>query len=71
MAVSPVEYLIAYMMPFVMGGLLTRPDEISLMIAVCIVSLSNLLVHTERLHDVRLPWFLVSAEKHLEVCVCV
>jgi len=31
---------------------------------------SNLMVHTERCQGWNLPWFLVSAEKHLQVSMC-
>mmetsp|Transcript_2977 Transcript_2977/g.4762 ORF Transcript_2977/g.4762 Transcript_2977/m.4762 type:complete len:237 (+) Transcript_2977:100-810(+) len=66
MAVSPAEFLLAYMVPFIVGGLIVRPDRLSLLLAVCIISLSNLMVHTERCQGWNLPWFLVSADKHLQ-----
>eukprot|EP00802_Teleaulax_amphioxeia_P026790 Tamp_27950.p1 GENE.Tamp_27950~~Tamp_27950.p1 ORF type:complete len:269 (+),score=24.74 Tamp_27950:1-807(+) len=65
MAVTPVEYCLAYMLPFIVGGLVLQPDRLSLLLAVSCVSLCNLLVHTERCAEWSLPWFLVSAEKHL------
>jgi sterol desaturase/sphingolipid hydroxylase (fatty acid hydroxylase superfamily) len=68
-AVSPAEYAIAYMAPFVAGAALLRPDRCSLFIAVGIVSLNNLLIHTPGLCDLSakyVPWLGVSTADHLE-----
>mmetsp|Transcript_33506 Transcript_33506/g.70510 ORF Transcript_33506/g.70510 Transcript_33506/m.70510 type:complete len:255 (+) Transcript_33506:140-904(+) len=68
-AVSFVEYLIAYILPFVLAALLFRPDGPALFATVCIVSLNNLLIHTPSLEDLSqslVPWFAVSTTDHLE-----
>jgi len=68
-AVSVAEYFIAYMLPFVGGSALLHPDRLSLFIAVGIVSLNNLLIHTPWLHDISeklVPWWGVSTSDHLE-----
>ena len=61
--VTVVEYLIAYMLPFVVGIFFFRPDRLALLRAVTIISVNNILIHTPALHDVSekyLPWVFVS-----------
>eukprot|EP00322_Chrysochromulina_rotalis_P004963 CAMPEP_0115850210 /NCGR_PEP_ID=MMETSP0287-20121206/11845_1 /TAXON_ID=412157 /ORGANISM="Chrysochromulina rotalis, Strain UIO044" /LENGTH=274 /DNA_ID=CAMNT_0003304197 /DNA_START=17 /DNA_END=841 /DNA_ORIENTATION=+ len=68
-AVSLAEYSIAYMAPFVAGSAMLRPDHVSLFVAVGIISLNNLLIHTPRLADMSaqiIPWLFVSTADHLE-----
>jgi sterol desaturase/sphingolipid hydroxylase (fatty acid hydroxylase superfamily) len=68
-AVSLAEYAIAYMAPFVVGGALLRPDRFSMFVAVGIISLNNLLIHTPKLHDLSerlVPWWGVSTSDHIE-----
>jgi len=68
-AVSLAEYAIAYMLPFVAGAALLRPDRLSMFVAVGIVSLNNLLIHTPKLADASaqlVPWLFVSTADHLE-----
>ena len=48
-AVSVVEYVYAYMLPFVAGCAVCAPDERALLAAVAVVSVNNLLIHTPRL----------------------
>ena len=53
------QYTIAYMAPFVLGSAVLRPDRCSLFIAVGIISLNNLLIHTPFLADLSeryVPW---------------
>jgi sterol desaturase/sphingolipid hydroxylase (fatty acid hydroxylase superfamily) len=59
-AVTPVEYMIAYMLPIIVGIFLFSPDATALAIAVWIVSFNNLLEHTE--------WLSPYAEKYLPAC---
>jgi sterol desaturase/sphingolipid hydroxylase (fatty acid hydroxylase superfamily) len=68
-AVSLAEYAIAYMAPFVAGAALLRPDRLSMFLAVAVVSLNNLLIHTPKLADASaklVPWLFVSTADHLE-----
>jgi len=68
-AVSLAEYGIAYMLPFIAGSAIVRPDRCSLFIAVGIISLNNLLIHTPGLCDLSakyVPWLGVSTADHLE-----
>ena len=68
-AVSLAEYAVAYMMPFIVGSAVLGPDRVSMFIAVCIISLNNLLIHTPALADLSanlLPWVFVSTADHIE-----
>lgn len=48
-AVSVVEYAYAYMLPFVVGCAVCAPDERALLMAVAVISVNNLLIHTPAL----------------------
>jgi sterol desaturase/sphingolipid hydroxylase (fatty acid hydroxylase superfamily) len=68
-AVSLAEYIIAYMLPFVVGAALLRPDRLSLFAAVGIISFNSLLIHTPDLADASarlVPSLFVSTADHLE-----
>jgi sterol desaturase/sphingolipid hydroxylase (fatty acid hydroxylase superfamily) len=68
-AVSPVEYIFAYILPFTLILPVLPVDTLSLRIVVCIVSVTNLMIHTPRLGAVSerfMPEWLVSTEDHLE-----
>jgi sterol desaturase/sphingolipid hydroxylase (fatty acid hydroxylase superfamily) len=67
-AVSPAEYVLAYMFPIFAGTILLRPDLSGLFAASYLVSLNNVLIHTPALHGVSklLPEWLVSTEKHFD-----
>jgi len=68
-AVSLAEYALAYMLPFIVGAKLLLPDRLSMFVAVGIVSLNNLLIHTPALADASarlVPWLFVSTADHLE-----
>lgn len=67
-SVSPVEYIVAYILPFTAAIPLVRPDRFSLRMSVAIVSFTNLFIHTPKLNDIskRLPSWLVSTDDHLE-----
>jgi sterol desaturase/sphingolipid hydroxylase (fatty acid hydroxylase superfamily) len=67
-AVSIVEYLLAYVLPFAMAALIVRPHEIEFRSAIAFVSLTNLLVHTPRLEawSKKLWPVFVSTHDHLE-----
>jgi sterol desaturase/sphingolipid hydroxylase (fatty acid hydroxylase superfamily) len=45
-AVSVVEYLLAYVIPFALAAILIRPTEVELRASVYVVSFANLLIHT-------------------------
>ena len=64
-----VEYAIAYMLPFIVGSFILRPDRCSIFIAIGIISLANLLIHTPGLTGLSqrlVPWWGVSTADHIE-----
>jgi sterol desaturase/sphingolipid hydroxylase (fatty acid hydroxylase superfamily) len=68
-AVSPVEYIFAYIIPFTVSLPFVKPDTLSIRLSVAIVSLTNILIHTPKLSEVSsgyIPEWLVSTEDHLE-----
>ena len=68
-AVGPVEYLVAYILPFALAGAMVHPYEDSQRIALYLISLCNLLIHTPTLEawsQRNIPFFWVSTHDHLE-----
>jgi sterol desaturase/sphingolipid hydroxylase (fatty acid hydroxylase superfamily) len=68
-AVSVVEYIFAYILPFTIAMPFVQPDTVSLRISVGVVSVTNLMIHTPKLSTVSekfMPEWLVSTEDHLE-----
>lgn len=45
-AVSVVEYLLAYVIPFALAAIMIRPTEVELRTSVYVVSFANLMIHT-------------------------
>jgi sterol desaturase/sphingolipid hydroxylase (fatty acid hydroxylase superfamily) len=67
-AVSSIEYIVAYILPFTVAMPFVRPDPLSLQASVAIVSFTNLLIHTpmlDELSDKYVPEWLVSTHDHL------
>jgi sterol desaturase/sphingolipid hydroxylase (fatty acid hydroxylase superfamily) len=48
-AVSVVEYLLAYVIPFALAAIMIRPTEVELRSSVYVVSFANLMIHTPAL----------------------
>jgi hypothetical protein len=68
-AVSTVEYLVAYIVPFTVAMPFVQPDPFSLCISVAIVSFSNLLDHTPFLDawtQRYMPAWWVTTHDHME-----
>jgi sterol desaturase/sphingolipid hydroxylase (fatty acid hydroxylase superfamily) len=68
-AVSLTEYCLAYMLPFIVGAILIRPDSTALHGAAAVVSLNNILIHTPplaRISAALLPAIFVGTDRHLE-----
>ncbi|KAG7355914.1 fatty acid hydroxylase superfamily protein [Nitzschia inconspicua] len=68
-AVSCVEYIVAYILPFTIAMPFVRPDTLSLRLSVGIVSVTNLMIHTPKLSVLSekfMPEWLVSTNDHLE-----
>jgi sterol desaturase/sphingolipid hydroxylase (fatty acid hydroxylase superfamily) len=67
-AVSPVEYFVAYLTPFMISMTLLRSTETSLWLAIQVISIFNLAMHTPKLQHFyhSAPQWIVSTEHHLE-----
>lgn len=72
-AVTIYEYVFAYLMPFIIGIILVRPDKYSLRFAIYCVSYTNLLIHTPFLLEEpiigylkAIPSFFVKPQDHFE-----
>jgi sterol desaturase/sphingolipid hydroxylase (fatty acid hydroxylase superfamily) len=67
-AVTPLEYLVAYVTPFAVALIVKRCDAWSLSFSITIISICNLLVHTPKLEAWSQKWmpaWLVSTNDHL------
>ena len=65
-AVSAQEFLFAYMLPFVVGVTLFRPDPLAFNCAVATVSAFNFIVHSPHLRSANWPGWLVAPSAHLD-----
>lgn len=65
-AVSPLEFIFAYMLPFAVGTYVLNPTVTALDTSVIIVSFFNLLVHDPMLHNVPWPIYFVPPCIHLK-----
>ena len=64
-AVSPMEFNLAYVSPFIMGIYLISPNNITLKCAIMTISLLNIAIHCPNLSDLELPPYLVSPMQHM------
>ncbi len=64
-AVSMTEYNIAYVLPFIIGAILTKPNELTFKLAIGIISFLNSLVHSGKLKHLRYPSLFVTPSDHL------
>lgn len=65
-SVSNLEYMFAYMLPFILGCMIVYPNELELLVSASIVSIFNLIVHTPSFKGLKLPWFMVRTEDHFD-----
>ena len=63
-AVSISEYNFAYVLPFVIGIIVYRPNNITLNASVFTISFFNTLIHCHELSNINWPKFLVSPFDH-------
>tara|TARA_B110000858_G_C17792109_1_gene470459 strand:- start:1812 stop:2519 length:708 start_codon:yes stop_codon:yes gene_type:complete len=64
-AVSMYEYNLAYVLPFIVGALLFKPNEITFNLTIGIISFLNSLVHSGALRSLKIPKLLVNPDDHL------
>jgi len=68
-AVSFTEYFLAYMLPFIVGCLVCRPDKHALYCTASLISLANILIHTPPLEDLAamvIPPMFVGTDRHID-----
>ena len=65
-AVSTMEFISAYLLPFIIAAYFLRPNEISFIIPIGIIGLLNIVIHCKELEE--LPWaaIFVSPKNHIE-----
>ena len=68
MAVSPLEYFLAYMLPFIAGSYLIYPSNFELITSASIISICNLMIHCPSIDNISklYPKWWVTPEKHLK-----
>jgi len=64
-AVSILEYNIAYVMPFLIGAILFKPNGVSFQLSIAIISFLNALIHCIPLKNIRLFPLFVEPNHHL------
>jgi sterol desaturase/sphingolipid hydroxylase (fatty acid hydroxylase superfamily) len=68
-AVSVVEYILAYLLPFVLGCAILAPIcELELQCAISVVSLCNVLVHTPLSYEIPTKWWVSAADHARHHC---
>ena len=65
-AVSPQEFIIAYMSPFIISANYLRPNQITFITAISIISTLNMAIHTKELENMKWHKYLVSPFQHIE-----
>ena len=64
-AVSSSEFTFAYMTPFIIGALIIDPNINSFNLGILIVSIMNLVIHTDELSKIKYNKYFVSPKTHL------
>tara|TARA_A100001234_G_C12556006_1_gene355268 strand:- start:164 stop:811 length:648 start_codon:yes stop_codon:yes gene_type:complete len=65
-AVSTTEFLVAYISPFIFGAIIVKPNEITFVIPIALISIFNNLIHCKELINVYWPKYLVSPSQHIK-----
>lgn len=67
MAVTPMEYTLAYMLPFIIGSYLINPSSLELFYSASIVSFCNIIIHCPSIKNLSkyYPNWWISPNKHL------
>lgn len=65
-AVTHYEFLLAYLSPLIVGAFILEPSELEFSMAILMISISNLFIHTHELKNVRWIPGLVSPFHHIE-----
>lgn len=65
-AVSYEEFVVAYVIPFLIGGLITHPNEITFILPIGIIAILNMMIHCQELKEWKYKNYLVSPGDHIE-----
>lgn len=65
-AVSPYEFLVAYLLPFFIGCIIIKPTEITLISSVFFISFLNFIIHTSKWKEIKWIPYFVSPKDHIE-----
>ena len=64
-AVGAVEFLSAYILPFIISVFILKPTEVTFIIPITLISIFNLIIHCRELKHIRLGKYLIDTEKHM------
>lgn len=65
-AVSIPEFCFAYASPFIIAAYILKPNETSFVVPIGIISLLNMVIHTQEFENVRWVKWLVSPREHIQ-----
>lgn len=65
-AVSMSEFIIAYVSPFIVSCIYLNPNRITFVSSISIISILNMIIHSNELIEKNWPCFLVSPKQHIE-----
>ena len=65
-AVSTTEFLTAYISPFIIGAIIVKPNEITFVIPIILISIFNNIIHCKELEHIKWPKYLVSPAQHIK-----
>lgn len=65
-AVSPQEFILAYMSPFIISAVYVRPNQTTFITSISIISILNMAIHCKELEMIKWPKFLVAPFQHIE-----
>jgi len=64
-AVTLVEYQFGYVLPFLVAGLLTNPNNLTFQTSIWIISILTSFIHCKEMRHLKWPSFLVSPDQHI------
>lgn len=65
-AVSPNEFIIAYMSPFIISAIYLGPNQTTFITSISIISILNMAIHCRELELIEWPKIFVSPSQHIE-----
>ena len=65
-AVSKSEFILAYVLPFILGSILIHPTEITFVSSIGTISILNMIIHTNEFKDTYWIFGFVSPKDHMQ-----